>query len=87
MGDKQFLDLPNQSISRKAFLKSAGRFSILFSLLGLGGFLFTRNTCKNVDNLSASGASPCGSCGQNVDCDLAQVEKYRAGKVQSELEK
>jgi len=80
MKDKTLSTFTDVSMSRKTFLRSAGRFSLLFSLLGLGGFLFSRNTCHGSDVQIGSGNNPCGACRKNDDCDLSQAEMYRTAQ-------
>ncbi len=73
----------NQMINRKAFLQKAGRWTLLFSLVGLGGFLFTRNTCSESVDSMGNRTNQCGACGLNSDCTLTKAEKYRASSVQT----
>ena len=64
-------------IDRKAFLVKLGRFSIFFSLLGLGGFLFKRNTCSNPELCTRTNQSPCKGCDKLEACNETQAETQR----------
>ena len=64
-------------LSRKSFLKTAGRFTLLTSVLGLGGFLFKRNTCNNPTASRQGASNPCQGCNVLSDCDLPQADSFR----------
>lgn len=64
-------------MDRKAFLAKLGRFSIFFSLLGLGSFLFKRNTCTNPEMSKISHQSPCKGCEKLDACSETEAETQR----------
>lgn len=64
-------------MDRKTFLKKLGRFSLLVSLIGLGRFLYKRNTCAKDGGGQSSPVSPCDGCRQISDCTDTKAEKFR----------
>ncbi len=66
-----------EQMDRKTFLIKLGRFSIFFSLLGLGTFLFKRNTCTKPEISTTSTQSPCKGCEKLDACHETQAETQR----------